>query len=474
MVTCSRKEYDQERLSIPKTEYNGRIKKVQEEMSNRKLDIILTHSCECESASVRYLSNFWPVFDFAGVLIPREGEPILLTGGPESYDFAKQFSCIEDVRIHPLYVESNAPVWDKRVSTNDFTGLISEISNRIPVNRIGICNSNIIPYKIMEDLKKGAQEAELVNTDDLFTNIKAIKSQNEIALLKKAYYITEEAIKALKESGWLPCGDILIESVVDEEFAGANGTIASRMGGFNADFAINVEPTSLKLYPASVGALILKITVKGTAGMPYMGEEIYNPVYGIMKVLDILRDYEKHLNTYEPVHELWKSAQQKRSIIITKVKAGETKEHGQLGTPIDAWVEVIIQTYPGETEESSMSKFIEFFSSSIKDIPELVSNKPVIEKEYRYVEPGECPMGNEGIKALKASFESATGKEVKISGAPFSCDLAAFRKYGNTPAVLFGPCGGNLHAPDEWVDIESLITASKVYAFMIINWCGDK
>jgi acetylornithine deacetylase len=282
------------------------------------------------------------------------------------------------------------------------------------------------------------------------------------------------AVKILKESGWSPCGDVLIESVVDEEFAGANGTISMRMEGFNADFAINAEPTGLALYPASVGALILKITIKGTAGMPYTGEEIFNPAYGITKVIDILRNYEKYRNIHEPVHELWKPAQQKRSIIVTKVKAGETKEHGQLGTPIDAWVETVIQTYPGETEESSMSKFLGFFNNSIKNIPELISTKPIIEKEYRYVEPGECPIDHEGMEALKASFKSATGKEVKVSGAPFSCDLAAFLKYGNTPAVLFGPCGGNLHAPDEWVDIESLVTSSKVYASMIVNWCGDK
>ena len=280
------------------------------------------------------------------------------------------------------------------------------------------------------------------------------------------------AVKILKESGWSPSGNVLIESVVDEEYAGANGTIASRMAGFNADFAINAEPTGLALYPACVGAAILKIMIKGIAGMPYTGKEIYNPAYGAAKILDILRNYEKHRNTYEPVHELWKSAPQKRSIIITKVKAGETKEHGQLGVPIDAWIEVIIQTFPGETEESSMSKFFDFFDNSIKDIPEFISNKPVVEKEYRYVEPAECNMDHKGIEVLKDSFEFAAGKEIEVSGAPFSCDLAAFRKYGNTPAVIFGPSGGNLHAPDEWVDIESIITAAKVYASMIMNWCG--
>ena len=280
------------------------------------------------------------------------------------------------------------------------------------------------------------------------------------------------SVKLLKESGWSPAGDVLIESVVDEEFAGGNGTIASRLAGFNADFAINAEPTGLILYPACVGAVILKISVKGRAGMPYTGEEICNPAYSIVKIVDILRKYEKYRNEHEPVHESWKSAPQKRSIIITKLKAGETKEHGQLSIPIDAWVEVVIQTFPGESEESAMSKFLEYLNDNAKDIPELLSNEPVIEKEYWYIEPAECSPENEGVKALKQSIASVTGGLMKTMGAPFSCDLAAFQKYGSTPAVLFGPAGGNLHAPDEWVDIESIITATKVYAQMIINWCG--
>ncbi len=84
------------RLSIPGWEYDQRIANVQKEMAREEIDVLIAHACECESANVRYLTNFWAVFDFAGVLVPREGKPILLTGGPESYDFAKEFARIDD------------------------------------------------------------------------------------------------------------------------------------------------------------------------------------------------------------------------------------------------------------------------------------------------------------------------------------------------------------------------------------------
>lgn len=281
------------------------------------------------------------------------------------------------------------------------------------------------------------------------------------------------AIKLLKHAGWTPSGDIWIESVVDEEFASGNGTIASRLAGFNADFAINMEPTGLRLYPACAGALLLKVTVRGTAGMPYTEEAMFNPIYGITKVVDLLRKYEAYRNAEQPVHPLWASASYKRSIIVTKLKAGEVQEHGQLSTPIDAWIETVIQTFPGETESSAMTAFLKYFKEEAQNISELDADQISFEKVYRYVEPSECAADHPGVRMLKRCCQRTAGDEVVVVGAPFSCDLSYFQKYGSTPAVLFGPTGGNLHAPNEWVDVDSVVTATKVYADMIMNWCGS-
>lgn len=280
------------------------------------------------------------------------------------------------------------------------------------------------------------------------------------------------ALKLLRESGWTPAGEVWIESVVDEEFAGANGTIAARKGGFNADFAINPEPTGLALYPASFGALLLKITIRGTAGMPYAQGEIYNPVYGLMNLVELLKNYEAHRNGNEPVHPLWEQAVHRRSVIITKIKAGETKEHGQLSIPVDAWLEVVIQTFPGETGQSAMNDFLVFYERHKERMSGLAGHEPVFERLYRYVEPAICSVDHAGVSVLQANAEAVLQQSVKLTGAPYSCDLGYFQLYGRMPAVLFGPTGGNLHAPNEWVDVDSIVAASKVYACMIIDWCG--
>ncbi len=52
------------------------------------------------------------------------------------------------------------------------------------------------------------------------------------------------------------------------------------------------------------------------------------------------------------------------------------------------------------------------------------------------------------------------------------CDLRIPIKYGETPAVLFGPSGGMLHSVDEYVNFEEVISVTKVLTAFIIDWCG--
>ncbi len=191
---------NKERLYISKEEYLQRIEKIQQKMQKNDIDIILTHACECESANVRYLSGFWAVFDFAGVMIPREGDAILLTGGPESYDFAVEFSSLTDVRIHPLYVETNPPEWDQPTNPYSFKKILDEMREKFPVKKIVISDSYTIPQKLFEDLLKGAEEAEIIFDDDIITKERLYKSPMEIMILKEAYRITEEALKQTVES----------------------------------------------------------------------------------------------------------------------------------------------------------------------------------------------------------------------------------------------------------------------------------
>ena len=64
--------------------------------------------------------------------------------------------------------------------------------------------------------------------------------------------------------------------------------------------------------------------------------------------------------------------------------------------------------------------------------------------------------------------------DVKPEVAPFACDAFVFNEYSRTPAVILGPSGQNAHAPDEYVDLDSLRLLTQVYIEAIMQWCEQE
>src|SRR6476469_2969805 len=63
------------------------------------------------------------------------------------------------------------------------------------------------------------------------------------------------AARCLAECDVALAGDLLVESVVDEEFGGANGTLAARLRGHHADGAVLSEPTGMTVCHATRGGI---------------------------------------------------------------------------------------------------------------------------------------------------------------------------------------------------------------------------
>ena len=67
----------------------------------------------------------------------------------------------------------------------------------------------------------------------------------------------------LYELGIELAGDLTVESVVDEEFAGGHGTLAARLHSGGADAVLLPEPSNLVPYRAHRGLRIARITLPG-------------------------------------------------------------------------------------------------------------------------------------------------------------------------------------------------------------------
>jgi len=197
---------------LPSSEFTRRVKAVQAKLRENKLDVFVGYSSESEPATSRYLADFWPFFDFAGIIVPVDEEPALVTGGPESFEFAKKFSYIPNVLVNPLFVETSAPEWVPEVSGESFAEMLPRVCGKTP-KRIGVANWNIFPHHILEDLLKGAPGAELVPADFILEEVQAIKSDVEIPYIEYAYKIVEEAMKIALPAAKVGMAEYELESL---------------------------------------------------------------------------------------------------------------------------------------------------------------------------------------------------------------------------------------------------------------------
>ena len=73
------------------------------------------------------------------------------------------------------------------------------------------------------------------------------------------------AVKCLKDLEVPVAGPVYVETVIDEEYGGAMGTLAGRIHGPNPDMAVIPEPTNLTMYPAHLGGCTFRARFSGVS-----------------------------------------------------------------------------------------------------------------------------------------------------------------------------------------------------------------
>jgi len=76
------------------------------------------------------------------------------------------------------------------------------------------------------------------------------------------------------------------------------------------------------------------------------------------------------------------------------------------------------------------------------------------------------------VDSLQEAYTDVVGKKPIFPGMQGCADMRHLIKRGNTPLVLFDPgIISTAHQDNEYVDIDNLLTATKIYAQLILNSC---
>jgi acetylornithine deacetylase len=264
-------------------------------------------------------------------------------------------------------------------------------------------------------------------------------------------------------------GDLILETVVDEEFGGANGTLACRLRGYNADLAVNPEPNNMLISLAHRGGQQFRLFVNAkSVGMGFGETELQDPVTGLGHILAALDKYNTERNARPKPKGFENDVFPLMPFVL---RAGELLPWGTgEAIPETAWFEFWIEIPPGVTEDELKSELKEVVAKATQVTPTLQKVSTRWEQRTRFLPGSTMPEDNPVVKLLAKNLGSVTGQTPSHAPAPFACDGFVFNLHSPTPVVIFGPRGANAHAPDEWVDVEDLIALTKTYALTIADW----
>jgi acetylornithine deacetylase len=270
-------------------------------------------------------------------------------------------------------------------------------------------------------------------------------------------------VRALADLDIRLAGDVVFESVVDEEFGGVNGTIAGRLAGFNADAAVISEPSFLRVCPAQRAGRIAHITLtEGAAGV--LGGFTGGAINPLTRLLEKLPEFSAKRRASAPNHPLYASLADRVPVSVMKVTTGPWGSSEPMTIPSECRVELYWQGMPGEKLEQIDREFIEWLDAAGIE-------RSAVEFPIRWL-PGSAISASEPlVQELRSCAQTVLGTDPPIEGIEAPCDMFAFHHFG-IPAVHWGGRGGNTHNPDEYVEIDSLLSAAETLLLFVCRWCG--
>lgn len=280
------------------------------------------------------------------------------------------------------------------------------------------------------------------------------------------------AAETLAALGVRPAGDLVVNTVTEEESTGAGGLATART--IRADAAIVPEPTGLDVWIACRGSLLPTITVEGRAGhagiAPRHPDEggAVNAIEKALVVLDALRRLREDW-ALRPRHPYLSAA----DCVPTRIEGGEWIVSHPARCRIDCHVEYL----PAQADERGWGSAVEreleeWIRRAAEADPWLREHPPVVEWLVGGVPPAEVS-ADEPIVQAALSAAQDVGRPARLGGLDNWHDGATLTVEAGIPAICLGPGDVHLaHGVDERVPVADLVACAQAIAVAALRFCG--
>lgn len=264
--------------------------------------------------------------------------------------------------------------------------------------------------------------------------------------MKAGLAIAMHLMRELNETRATWPGKVIFAALADEEAysRGANGFVKT---GRSIDGAIMCEPHDRPSIGA-IGKVNLNVTVRGVSAHGSFPEKGVNAVVEAGRLLAEIARIER---TAHPVYGA-------ASHCVLNVSSGDGAY--EIRVPDKCTFMINWHFMPHETAEEAVALL-----ESLAEGLESAARFEVTIGTPRY-DSFELPEDHPFVSAFAQSFEAVHGRPPEYEFCRGVSDANIFNAHG-IPTLLFGPAGQNMHAADEWVDIDEMVTSRAVYRHLV-------
>ena len=278
------------------------------------------------------------------------------------------------------------------------------------------------------------------------------------------------ALTFVQRSGVRLRGDVIFQSVVNEEHAG-NGSLDLIRRGYTADAAVVLEPTNNRIAVSHSGGLYWQVTVPGCQRSPGARwnsgyQEGVSAIEKLPSVIEALLALERCFNERAD-DDVLAADQLPFSLVMGKISGGfyETVTAGQAILRGSAYFA------PGMGEiRDVMRAFCHAIDRVNADDAFLRSHPARLEFLHHDDSSRQSPQIP--IAVHMGQMLAQRGGDPAVRPGPFCCDMRHLVNQGRIPSIIFGP--GTItqaHKPDEHINLQEYLDCIEHLISLIVSWC---
>ena len=269
--------------------------------------------------------------------------------------------------------------------------------------------------------------------------------------------------RLLRDAGIQLQGDLIVQSVIEEECTGNGALDAARR--YRADAGIITEPTHGFFTRAHVGVLWFRVGIEGkswhaawaTQGVNAITKSI--PIMQALQALDARMNEEKHPDFADLEHPI--------NLNIGVIRGGDWPS----SVPGACELHCRLSFYPGQTVLETRAKVEAAIAEAVAGDPWFGEHPPHIVWDGFQTAGSTVAMDEPSVQMLAKWHERVTGSSLQGKVLTGVTDQRYYN-FAGIPAGCYGAVGGNGHAADEWLDVRSLAPTAKVLGAFLLDWCG--